>query len=155
MAAPTFDLPAAHRWFAIEYNNQAWDLVEAAQRSPEDIDRMVHRAHAAATHWSEIEKPVNQMRALALLAHAYAVAGEGKPAVKYARRCADLSASLTDEQTSFDRASAAACMACAFRCDGQANEAQAWDANARSFAAKLDDADDRQVIERLLSLGST
>lgn len=155
MSVPTFDLPVAHRWFAVEYNNQAWDLVEAPQRSPEEIDRMVHLAHAAAAHWSEIGKSVNQMRAMSLLAHAYAVAGEGKPAVKYARRCTDLSASLTDEQTSFDRASAAACMACALRRDGQANEAQTWEANARSFAAKLDDADDRQVIERLLSLGST
>jgi hypothetical protein len=154
MPAPAFDLPVAHRWFAVEFNNRAWDIVEAARRSPEEIDRMVHLAHAAAAHWSEVGQPVHQMRALALLAHAYAVAGEGKAAVKYARRCNALSGSLNDEQTSFDRASVAACMACALRCDGQIDEARVFEANARSLAAKLEDADDRPVIERLMSLGS-
>lgn len=150
MSEPAFDLAAAHRWFAIEFNNAAWDLVESAGRSPEEAERMLHLAHAACLHWLEAGKPVNHMRALSLLAHAHACAGSGRLAVGFARRCAEIGLEL-DNQTPFDRAGAASAMACALRADGQLHDAQTWESKARQLAAELED-DDRQVIERLLNL---
>ena len=39
MPAPPFDLAQAHRWFAIEFNNQAWELVEKPSRSTCKVGR--------------------------------------------------------------------------------------------------------------------
>jgi hypothetical protein len=153
MSAPTFDLAAAHRWFAIEFNNAAWDFVEAASRSPDDVERLLHLAHAACLHWSSAGTPLNRLRGLALLAHAYAIAGYGRAAVDFARRCTELCAELGDQPTAFDRAAAAACMACALRSDGQSADADSWERKALALAKDLDDPDDQKVIERLVAIG--
>jgi hypothetical protein len=47
MADPPFDIEHAHRWFAVELNNIAWNLVESPHRSPTDNERMINAAHAA------------------------------------------------------------------------------------------------------------
>ena len=47
MSTPPFDLSKAHRWFAIELNNRAWELIEAPARTAEEAVEMVTAAHAA------------------------------------------------------------------------------------------------------------
>lgn len=152
MPEPTFDLPAAHRWFAIEFNNRAWDLVEAPIRTADEADEMLRLAHAAATHWSAVGKPINELRARLLLALAHAVVGEGPAAVRFAKQCADLGAALDSELTPFDRASIAVSQACAQRSIGAVEIARRWELSARDISKQFDDADDQVVIERLLAL---
>ena len=53
MATPPFDLARAHRWFAVELNNLAWDLVEAQERSASDIARMIHAPTVRASTGSK------------------------------------------------------------------------------------------------------
>lgn len=75
MSTAPFDLPKAHRWFAVELNNLCWDLIEAEHRSAEQTERMIHAAHAACHHWLQVGTAVNNLRAECLLATAYALAG--------------------------------------------------------------------------------
>lgn len=75
-----------HRWFAVECNNRAWDLIDKETRSPEEDREMLYLAYAAAYHWSKVGKPVNDARADVTLAHAHALLGQGEPALEYARR---------------------------------------------------------------------
>src|SRR5262249_26385540 len=106
MAEPPFDVSRAHRWFAVELNNFAWDLVEKPERSADDVDRMIHAAHGACYHWLHAGNLLNHLRAQCLLATAYAAAGLPEPAVRHARRCLQLSEEAGDSQTTFDRATA-------------------------------------------------
>jgi hypothetical protein len=148
MPTPAFDLPTAHRWFAIEGNNLAWNLIEKKQRSPDDIDRLIHAAHASHWHWSEIGKPVNELRGLVLLTTAYCAAQRPEGARHFARRCLTLSRSLGEEQTAFDRATSLACSAAAARLAGDDAEAGQLHAQALVAASALD-ADDRAVFDQL------
>jgi hypothetical protein len=148
------DQTAAHRWFAIEFNNEAWSIVEAAERSPDDLERLVHLAHAACSHWAAVGTSLNRQRALDLLAHAYAVTGNADQALKYAEMAWQLSERHGNEQTPFDRAEALATMSVALRAAGRLQEANDWRAKTIEAAARLDD-DDLAVVERLIGRRNT
>ena len=49
--APTFDLDAAHKYFAADCFNKAWDLIEKPDRTPEDDRLMVALNQASIFHW--------------------------------------------------------------------------------------------------------
>lgn len=143
------DKAAAERWFAIEYNNEAWSLVESKPLSPPQIERLLNLAHAAMQHWSAAGDSLNRQRALDLLAHAYAAAGRGQQAVPYAEEAHQLSLEHGDRQTSFDRAEAVATMAIALSAAGRSREAATWRDQAIQLAAQLE-ANERSVIEKLV-----
>jgi hypothetical protein len=72
------------RWFAVEFNNRAWQLAESAVRTPSETEEMLHAAHAAALHWSRAGTPLHVARAAMLLGHAHGLAGNGRLALRYA-----------------------------------------------------------------------
>jgi hypothetical protein len=73
------------RWFAIECNNRAWRLAEAARRTDAEDEEMLHCAHAAALHWGNAGTELHRARAAMLLGHVHALLGDGKRALHYAR----------------------------------------------------------------------
>lgn len=149
MPEPPFDVTRAHRWFAVELNNLAWQFVEAADRSPGDTERMIHAAHGACFHWLQVGNPLNHLRAQCLLATAYAKAGIAEGAVRHAERCLELSRQAGDTQSAFDRATAHGCAAIAFAAEGRMDAARAQHRLARAAAEQFDDPDDRPVFDRL------
>jgi hypothetical protein len=79
----------AARWtrhFAVECNNRAWRLAEAATRAAGEDEEMLHAAHAAAFHWSKVGTELHQARAAMLLGHVHALLGHGASAMAYARQ---------------------------------------------------------------------
>jgi hypothetical protein len=152
MPTPSFDLPAAHRWFAVEFNNVAWDLVEGRERTAADRERMLHLAHAAYVHWEALGAPINRLRALSLLAMAHAAAGSGHAAAQYARQCLELDNADLPESTPFDRAMAAASMAVAYRANRDPAGAADWEAKCRQLTEWLTDEQDIALTHRLLNL---
>jgi hypothetical protein len=50
-ATPTFDLAAAHKYFAADCFNKAWDLIEKPERTPEEDRLMVALNQASIFHW--------------------------------------------------------------------------------------------------------
>ncbi|MBN2549047.1 MAG: hypothetical protein JXB15_07820 [Anaerolineales bacterium] len=78
-----------HRYFAIEGNNGAWDLISKKDRTPSENQEMLNLAYAAAFHWSKIGTPVNTARAEITLAHVHALQRHGALAITYAQRCLD------------------------------------------------------------------
>ncbi|MGH6611980.1 MAG: VOC family protein [Burkholderiaceae bacterium] len=46
-----FDVAAAHKYFAADCFNKAWDLIEKPDRSAEDNRLMVALSHASIYHW--------------------------------------------------------------------------------------------------------
>ncbi len=149
MADAPFDLEKAHRWFALELNNLSWDLFEAPDRSGEADQQMIHAAHAAYHHWQQVGKPINQLRALSLLAYVYAAVGLGDSAQRYGEQCLELSEQGVEEQSAFDRATALACAGRAAACAGNADEADQYRQKAGEAAKAIEDKDEMQVFEKL------
>ena len=48
---PSFDIQAAHKYFAAHCFNSAWDLIEKKDRTPEDDRLMVALNQASIFHW--------------------------------------------------------------------------------------------------------
>jgi hypothetical protein len=146
---PGFDVDAAHRWFGVEFNNLAWNLVEAVDRSTEDTERMIHAAHASLLHWSHVGSALNRLRGECLVSTAHAAAGQAGPAVHHAERCVRLSDEAADTQTPFDRAAAHGCAARAYRLAGNSEAALKHYSIAVLAIAASADADDRLVFDKL------
>jgi tetratricopeptide (TPR) repeat protein len=146
---PEFDLARAHRWFGVEFNNLAWNLVEAEGRSPEETERMIHLAHASVCHWLEVGNLLNRLRGMCLLSTAHAAAGQADPAVRCAEECLALSRKAGDTQTVFDRATAHGCASRAYALAGRIEEARRNYASAVEAITQSQDSDDRPVFDRL------
>ena len=148
MPEPPFDLAKAHRWFAVECNNQAWELVEKTSRTPEEVQQMLHLAHASVLHWQSAGNALNAQRGECLLASAHVAAGEAAAAVRHAERCLSLSVQNAKEESPFDRATALGCGARAHAIAGNHAQADRLRTLAKSVATALDD-EERAVFEKL------
>lgn len=104
MPALNFDPAAAHRYFAIECNNAAWDWLESGHRGDESAETTIHTAEASLYHWSQVGTPVNVLRAAYLLANVYAAAGQPENARRWLHRCRDLLLTESSEVEDWDRA---------------------------------------------------
>ena len=146
MADAPFDVARVNRWFAVETNNMAWELVEAKTRSAADVENMIDAAHAACFHWKHVGNSLNYLRAQTLLVTAYVRSGRAEPARYHADRCLRASDTLGDEQTRWDRACTYACVAEALEVAGGAGHATAFGGRAVVAAEDLR-ADAAQIAE--------
>ena len=144
MSEAPFDLAKAHRWFAVEFNNLAWELYELPARTAEETERMVDAAHASVHHWRQIGTAVNALRGQILLASVHTLAGHGESAARHGYRLLELLSSA-EGVTPFDRASAFASAAGAMALVGKAGEADRLRIEARQALDALTDEDDRKV----------
>jgi len=148
MSQPPFDVAIAHRWFAVEFNNRAWELVEQQDRSPEATVEMIQAAHAAAIHWQAVGTPLNAQRAENLLATACLKAGQAEPALYHAERGLSLGEQNGQSQTTFDRATTMMAAAKAYNLAGKGSEALPLIMQALAEADLLAE-DERTVFDKL------
>ncbi len=128
---------SAHRLFGAKYNNEAWELFDRADRTPDDDRRLLQLAHASYVHWSETGRAVNVQRAELLVACVHTALGDAEAGLYHARRCVELSESNGDAQTPFDRASAIHALARAHACAGDLDEARKLKDRAREAGEKI------------------
>lgn len=142
-----FDPQKAHRWFAAECFNKTWELIEKPDRTPTDVEEMIHRCHASRWHWGQFEghKPRNLAVGAWQLARVYALAGRLTEATRYAReymvRCEEHNLGPSDlgfAHEAFARIEAIA---------GNPTKRDAHLAEARKTASQVTDADDRKWLE--------
>lgn len=148
MAEAPFDLARAQRWFAVECNNVAWDLLDKPNRTADETERLLHAAHASVHHWLAAGNELNQLRGLVLLANVYAGAGLGEGAVRYAEQALSLSTVADETQSVFDRATTLAAASRAYSVSEDLALASEFFTLAQQAAAKLD-AEDRKVFDQL------
>ena len=69
-----FDAERAQRWFAVENNNQAWELIET---SPDYLhaSELLSKAYASHRHWFAVGGPLQKQRAEHLVATAVSFLG--------------------------------------------------------------------------------
>lgn len=141
--------PATRRSLAAGLFNRVWQLLETAERTPEQDDEMLHAAHASRYHWGEVGDAGNRAVGEWQCSRVYAVLGRGEPALHHARRCLAIleEAHITDWHV----ASAYEALARASAVAGDAGAAAEWKAKAQAAVARIEDADDREVIEQDLA----
>jgi len=152
MNEPDFDLKRAHRWFAVEGNNLAWQLAELSARTAEETERMLEAAHVARHHWCAVGTPLNLLRAEILLATAHGLAHSTR-ASRHSARAVELADAET-QLSVFDRG-------CLYGAASLAAGVAGDDAARREYAARFHEtiaaagADERPLLEHLYGAGTS
>jgi hypothetical protein len=79
-----------HKMHAADLFNRTWDLLDKADRTPVEVDTMIHAAHASRYHWGEIGTPLEFARGEWQISRVYAVLSRPEAALYHAQRCLDL-----------------------------------------------------------------
>ena len=145
------DIQRAKRWFAVENNNQAWELIDS---SPDYLRaaELLSRAYASHRHWFEVGGPLEKQRAEHLVATAVSFLGIVSLSVHHADACIKWSDANGDAQTAFDRAAALEGLARSHACAGLADAANRRE-TARQAGELIEDAEERALFDRLLNRG--
>lgn len=146
LKTPDFDLRAAHRYFAAQCFNQAWELIEKAERTPEEDETMIRLSQASHYHWTQREEysPTNRSIALWQLARIYTVLGRPDSARHYAELC--LQASQEKGVDAVFMGYAYESLARVEKLAGDKQRAQGYVASALEQAEKAEDEEDRQML---------
>lgn len=149
MPEAPFDIPRAHRWFAVEFNNLAWDLLEKESLSDEEAELLVDTAHSSVRHWREAGQAINYLRGQVLLTTVYARIGDAPAAVRHAERCLKSAREIGNELSAWDAACAPGCAALAYAASGDTAKADALRAKAIAIAQIFDDPEETQLFRKL------
>jgi hypothetical protein len=149
LAQAPFDVDRAHRWFAVECNNIAWDLVETSERSEAESERMINVAHASCFHWLQVGSALQQQRAQCLLTTVYVRLGYAEAALRHAKKCLELSRDTGGDQTAFDRAATYGAAAKAYALAQQSERADELWHTALDAATSVENADEQKLFQHL------
>jgi DNA-binding transcriptional MerR regulator len=150
---PATDLDEqTHRRLGRDLFNFTWTLIEKSDRTPAEIDEMVHAAHASRYHWSKAEgaTTANLARGEWQCARVYSVLGRGEPALWHANRCLELvdAATKAGEADDWDYPAACEAMSRASAAAGDRTNAQAWRDRAKAALEQIENPADREPIEQ-------
>ena len=152
MTTPTTDAltdldAATHRALGVALYNHVWTLLETSDRTPAQVDEMIHAAHASRFHWSRAEgsEAVNLAHGEWQCSRVYAVLGRGEPALWHAARC--LVINEATGSADWDIAAAYEAMARASLVAGDLAAAADWKSKATAALDRIADRDDRELIE--------
>ena len=153
MNEPGFDPAQAGKWFAIEANNRAWDLLEKQDRTTGEDTELLHAAHAACHHWRGVGTETHHARAECLVALANAELGLAESAVRQSQCCLELVQSYPDLMQDWDVAFAYDCAARAQAAAGQRSLALELKTQARDHGDRICDAEDRKLFDQWFGSG--
>jgi hypothetical protein len=141
--------PATHRALAVALFNRTWALLQQADRSPAQIDEMIHTVHASRFHWSRAADvtPANLGRGEWQCSRVYASLGRGEPALWHARRCLAYAEAGGPGTEDWDLAAAYEAMARASAVAGDQVAAADWKAKAVIALDDIADPEEREIIE--------
>ena len=149
----TFTESEAHRYFAIQFNSETWNLLEKAGRTKEEDERMVCAAFASCRHWLEAGTGVHHQRGEWLIARVNAERGRGEPAQRHAERCLELTEQHAGEMQDFDLAYAYEAVARASAVAGDRDRAAEYLALAQEAATAIADERSKKIFDGDLRTG--
>jgi hypothetical protein len=136
----------AHRHFAIQFNGMTWDLLDKAERTKEDDERMLYSAFASCRHWLEAGTGVHHQRGEWMITRVYSVLGLGQVAVRHANRCLELTEEHAGEMEDFDRAFAYEAAARANAVAGNRDEALKYIELAEKAGEAIADEQSKEIF---------
>ncbi len=140
----SFDLAAAHKFFAASCFNNAWTYIEKPERTADDNEQMLALAHASVWHWSQREdcQPRNLSIGYWQLSRVYALIRHSERAAHYGHLC--LVASMDEPPFFMGYAHEALARAAAIQGDLRLMSEHL--AQARMLAELVKVPDDRQLL---------
>jgi hypothetical protein len=141
-----FDPKAAHKYFSVNCFNQAWDLIDKTERTPEEDEEMIRLSFASHYHWSQRDDYSNTSSSIALwqISRIYAILGRADNAKWYGQMC--LEVSQEEGVTPFFLGYAYEALARAEATGGNEEEMQAFLNDARTTAEKIKEADEKNML---------
>ena len=133
-----------HRKMAAKEFNLVWSLLETKQRSPSQVDAMIHAAHSSRYHWGIVGKPVNRAIGEWQISHVYAVLKRPEPATYHAKRC--LAVCREHRIGDFPLAFAYEALARAAAVAGRRTERDRFLRQARAAGDRIKDKEDRKLF---------
>mgnify|MGYP001310921373 CR=1 FL=1 len=130
-----FDLQVAHKYFAVECFNRAWDYIDKPTRTRDENDKMLELSLASLWHWRQREDCTQTNLSIGYwqVSRVYALMGQTEQARHYGEVCLEFS--LTEGVLPFYRGYAYEALA----------RAEATAGNQEAMQSYLDQA--RQVAE--------
>lgn len=133
-----------HRKFAVDLFNHTWNLLDKADRTPEEDDEMIHAAHASRFHWGKIGTAIHFARGDWQISRVYAVLDRAEPALYHAKRC--LQTCQTNNIRDFDLAFAYEALARAYAAAGEDDERRKALQLAKDAGEQIEEEDNRKYF---------
>jgi len=132
--------------FAAGLNAVAWALLRKTGRTPAEDEKMLYAAYASAFHHLETGDAADQQRAEWLLSRVHAALGNGREALRHAKRCMELTEAGHESLADFDRAFAFEAWSRANAVAGNRAEADKYRKLATEAGEQITDAAARKVF---------
>jgi DNA-binding transcriptional MerR regulator len=137
-----------HRRLGIDLFNRTWTLMEKEDRTQDDDDEMLHCAHASAYHWLHGgATDANRARSQWQCSRVHVLLGQPEGALHHAERCLAIVQGAPEAMEQFDLPGAYEALARAHELAGNVEQSRHWLELGRLEAAKIEDEDDRLIIE--------
>ena len=135
-----------HRGLGGSCFNSTWDYLDKAQLESDEIEEMIHVAHASFWHWTQVEDhtPTNISVGTWQLSRVYAVANLPERAMYFAERC--IRVSKENDIPPFYTAYAHEAMARANKTAGDLEAARDNIEKAKKFAEEVEEKEDQKAI---------
>jgi hypothetical protein len=141
---PDFDLAAAHKYFAAQCFNRAWDLIEKPDRTPEENRLMEALSQASIYHWLQRGDCSNQNLSVGYwqASRIQALLGNSSEALRHAQVCLVYSAGLAPFYLGYAHEALARAQALAGNSTAAAEHTQA----ALQLAGEIKEKSDREAL---------
>lgn len=141
---PDFDIAAAHQYFSSHCFNQAWNLIDQQNRTPEDERLMVALSQASIFHWLQRSDCTNQNLSIGYwqASRIQAILGNPAEALRNAVVCLSYSPSLPPFYTGY----AHEALARGHRLSGDHQQMQEHLDRATELAGRITDASERELL---------
>ena len=141
---PSFDLTSAHRYFAADCFNKAWELIRKTNRTPADAEQMIRLSQASLWHWTQRDDCQASNMAIGYwqASRIYAILGRAEEARRYGQLCLEHGR----QESPFLHAYAYEALMRAESVAGNTTVAEQYRAEALRLAADVMDSEDRALI---------
>ncbi|MFT7638789.1 MAG: tetratricopeptide (TPR) repeat protein [Pirellulaceae bacterium] len=144
-----FDTQEVHRYYSAHCFNSVWDLLGKESRTPDDDQQMLQLAMASTWHWTQREDCSDKNLSVGYwqVSRVYTVIQQHENARQYAQMC--LAKTPNDE--SFYLGYAHEAIARAEKLAGNVDAAAEHLEIAVNYAAKVDDENSREMLDKDLA----
>ena len=132
--------------FAKSLHNEVWTLLEKANRSPEESERMKYAAYASCYHWLNAGNETNHQRGEWLIARVHLDLHETEAALQHAQRCLELTLKYAELMEDFDLPFAYEASARSEALAGRVESAARYYHMADEAGQKILDEEDRKIF---------
>ena len=140
-----------HKQMAIDLFNHTWSLMDKPERTQQEIDEMIHAAHASRYHWGIAGEALQRQRGEWQISRMYALLERSEPCLYHARRCLEIT--LENAIDDFDLAFAYEAMARACSLLEMDADTRQYRGLALTAAETIGDEEDRRYfLEELESI---